>query len=389
MIRRMILRVSKSTFAFIFLFFYFLRGFSGATSEAAPEPKQDQIKVIESKLSRERQKFEEFDFQEKDLLGRLADLEKEVAEKRNAIAELRKKIHLAKNEVKRLEKRVMDLGLSLSNTEMQMAKRLVVLYKYARKGYIKALANVTDLDQFWQRVKYLKAIMQEDRDALVRLDEEIHSYKAEISQTKEQLVEKEAIDNEKKTQLLSLRKDLEKKVIHLMKIHKEKEFYQTAVMELQLAAKNLKQTLLNIEKKESYKTTGFRFGDSKGKLYLPLEGKVVKGEGFLGSARVNSHKGIFIESSTDNRVKAVFPGRIDFSGRLKGYGEIIIINHGSRFFTISARLYQRKKEEGDLVKGGEVIGLVGDNRLSKGSRLYFEIRRGEKNLDPFEWLKVR
>jgi septal ring factor EnvC (AmiA/AmiB activator) len=283
----------------------------------------------------------------------------------------------------------MDLRLSLSNTEMQMAKRLVVLYKYARKGYIKALANVTDLDQFWQRVKYLKAIMQEDRNTLVRLDEEVHSYKEGISRTKGQLVEKEAINNEKRMQLSGLRKDLEKKVIRLMKVHKEKEFYQTAVMELQLAAVNLKQTLLNIEKKESYRLTGFRFGDSKGRLYLPLEGKVVKSEGLLGSERGNSHKGIFIESSTDTRVKAVFPGRIDFSGRLKGYGEVIIINHGSRFFTISARLYQRKKEEGDLVEGREVIGLVGDNRLSKGSRLYFEIRRGEKNLDPFEWLKVR
>ena len=96
--------------------------------------------------------------------------------------------------------------------------------------------------------------------------------------------------------------------------------------------------------------------------------------------------GIFIEGSKDYEVKAVFPGQVAYSGIVKGYGEIVIIDHGSRFFTISANLSERIKQEGDPVAQKEIIGLVGSGP-SKGARLYFEIRKGGDPLDPLKWLK--
>jgi septal ring factor EnvC (AmiA/AmiB activator) len=84
----------------------------------------------------------------------------------------------------------------------------------------------------------------------------------------------------------------------------------------------------------------------------------------------------------------VFPGRIEFSGNLKGYGEIVVINHGSRYFTVTAYLERRKGEEGKIVKAGEIIGTIGKDDSPSGRRVYFEVRRGGTNLDPAEWLKV-
>ena len=372
-----------------FLLFCIFIADSYAISVPKPKANRDQINVIESNLSREKQKFEEFNSHEKDLLQELSDLEQDVAEKRQAIDELNEKIRLAKIEVKKLEKKRAHLEQLLKNTEIQVEKRLVVLYKYARKGYMKILANVSDSDQFWQRVKYLKAITEEDRKVLSRLAEEELEYKKGISRTKEQLDKEKAIKNEEEMRLASLKKGLEKQVIRLMNTHKEKVFYETAVKELQLAAQDLKQALLKIEKKEAYNITrSSRFADSKQKLPFPIEGRVIRANKLFGSARQNLNKGIFIEGSSDTKVKAVFPGRVDFSGQLKGYGEIVIINHGSRFFTISAQLRQRMKDEGDMVELGEVIGLVGQNGSSKRARLYFEIRRAGKSLDPLSWLKM-
>jgi len=175
-----------------------------------------------------------------------------------------------------------------------------------------------------------------------------------------------------------------------MKTHKEKEFYETAVKELQLAAKNLKQALVKIEKKETYKALrSSRFSDSKGKLPFPLKGRIIKADKLSDSKSKLLNKGIFIAGVSDSKVKAVFPGRVDFSGRLKGYGEVIIINHGSRFFTISAQISSRKKQEGDVVAKGEVIGFVKRSGPSKESRLYFEIRKAGKSLDPLKWLKTK
>ena len=87
-------------------------------------------------------------------------------------------------------------------------------------------------------------------------------------------------------------------------------------------------------------------------------------------------------------MKAIFPGRVDFSGRLKGYGETVIINHGSRYFTVSAYLSERHRKEGDMVKRGEVIGLLGDAGPSEDPQLYFELRRAGTPLNPLNWVKV-
>jgi septal ring factor EnvC (AmiA/AmiB activator) len=360
-----------------------------ATSSSPVKDKQEKIKQIESTLSREKQKLKAFDSQEKGLLAQLSDLEQKVAQARRSVDELRKKIERDKIEMERLGTRLIHAAKSLRNAENQISSRLVALYKYARKGYVKVLASAGDLDQFWQRVTYLKAIIMDDRKMLEGLTEEKRKRETEVSRIKQQFNQKDANYKKNKVHLASLEKDLEKKIIRLMKVHKEKEFYETAVKELALAAQDLRQTLLTIEKRNTYETTKFsRFEDSKGRLSFPMEGTIIKADNLLGSTRRSIHKGIFIESDSATKVRAVFPGRVDFSGRLKGYGEVVIINHGSRFFTISAQFSRREKQAGEAVQSGEVIGSVGINGASKRARLYFEIRKGGKGLDPLTWLKT-
>jgi septal ring factor EnvC (AmiA/AmiB activator) len=338
---------------------------------------------------REKKKLRAFDIKEKDILIHLADLEREVEKKRNVIDELEKKIVLAKSDLEELGEKLDGLGRSLEAAEIQLAKRLVALYKYARKGYVKMVATSGNLDQLWHRVKYIKAIVSESRRELVGLADLALKYEKQIMLVQESIAKTEAMKDKKSAHLSSLKKDLDKKVVYLVKIHIEKEFYETIVHELQIAARNLKQTMHDIETKKTYKLPRpSNFADAKGRLPLPLEGRIIRSDKRLGFEGMNLQKGIFIERSCDGKVRAVFSGRVDFSGKLKGYGEVIIINHGSRFFTISANLWQRKKNEGDVVEAGEVIGLAGHIGSSRETRLYFEIRRAGKKVDPLKWLKI-
>jgi len=117
---------------------------------------------------------------------------------------------------------------------------------------------------------------------------------------------------------------------------------------------------------------------------MPIDGRILR----EGASSQGGLKGITIEGRPGAEVKAVYAGRIDFSGTLKGYGELVVINHGSRYFTVSAHLAQRKKQEGEMVKSGEVIGSLGKTATPREARLYFEIRKGGGTLDPIRWLKV-
>lgn len=381
--------LSKTLILPAFLIFAFLLELSDFISIPVSWASEAEISEIESKIFREKQKLKAFDIKEKGILIHLADLEHEVEEKRQARDELKKRNLVAKIKLEKLGHKLNGLGRSLESVEIQLTKRLVALYKYARKGYIRMVATAGNLDQLWHRVKYIKAIVREDRKELGRLADQAVKYEKEILLVQENISKTEAMKDKESERLSSLKKDLEKKVVYLVKIHIEREFYETIVNELQLAARNLKQTMRNIENKKTYKIPrSSNFADSKGRLPLPIEGQVFRGDKRLGFEKMNLHKGIFIEGSSDERVRAVFPGRVDFSGKLKGYGEVIIINHGSRYFTISAHLLQRKKDEGDAVEAGEVIGLAGRIRSSKGTRLYFEIRRAGKEVDTKKWLKI-
>ena len=373
---------------FIIIFYYILLTPSDSTPNRSLGDKHGQIREIETKLQVEKKKLEEFNLQEQNLLKRLSELEEEVAQKRRIAETLRLKVRLTGREIKKMENRLGSLEISLKKVEIDASKRLVVLYKYAKKGYIKIVSDVNNLAQLLHRLVYAKAIMEEDRSMLARLNEKGLKYKKEILSVEKRLRIEEANLNRENERLSSVEKTLEKKVIRLMNIHQEKEFYETAVNELQFAAYDMRQTIIDIEKRDTCKINpASHFVDSKGNLPFPIEGKIIQPDKILGYLRSKITKGIFFESSFDNKVKAVFPGRVDFSGKIKGYGEVIIINHGSRYFTISAHLLQRKKMKGDIVDREDVIGLVGHDIYSKNDMLYFEMRRAGKILDPLNWLR--
>ena len=77
-----------------------------------------------------------------------------------------------------------------------------------------------------------------------------------------------------------------------------------------------------------------------------------------------------------------------YAGRFRGYGNVVILDHGSDHFTVSAHLERIDVALGDPVAAGTPIGAVGDTGSLDGPQLYFEIRRGADALDPAEWLAV-
>lgn len=346
--------------------------------------REDQIERIEEDLSREREQFLKFEEKEQELLQNLTLLEKEIEGKRKSLRELEESASRIKKELNDGQAKLVQLENALREVEGRLGRRLDAFYRYAKRGYARLLVTAKGLDVLRKRIKYLKAIMKDDLDLMHTMAALQQKYRQEIFGVKNKLAELDRLEKTESSRMTALKEDIDRRVVLLMKIHKEKEFYETAVKELQLAAQNLKETLVSLDKKWEEKPVPLpgRFEDSRGKLPLPLQGRIIKDAGHNGA------KGILIEAPAAEDVKAVFPGRVDFSGPLKGYGQVIVINHGARCYTVSAQLTRRDKREGESVAAGDVIGSVGQKGSKKVARLYFEIRMGSGNLDPLTWLKV-
>jgi murein hydrolase activator len=358
------------------------------------ENKESQIKSIEKDLSHEKEQYIQFNQKEKSLLDQLSDIEKEVNEKKTVIKNLGETLQSAQAELKRQKEVLKGVEASFGVMKSVLNKRLVAFYKYSERSYLRIFTNSNDLDQLNHMTKYLKVILDKDLTTIRQASREQHAYKQQVVLVERQLKTVSTMEQEESRKVVSLKADLDRKVILLSQIHREKEFYETAVKELGSAAENLKDTIRGLDSRaepvpeKSSSPLPLGFEDLKGKLPLPVEGKIIKGIKGTGNNILSAHKGIYMDSAFGAEVRSIYQGRVDYSGQLKGYGQVVVINHGSRYFTVSAYLSHRDKATGDTVQKGDVIGQIGETGLATGSGLYFEIRKGDSNLDPLKWLKV-
>jgi septal ring factor EnvC (AmiA/AmiB activator) len=132
------------------------------------------------------------------------------------------------------------------------------------------------------------------------------------------------------------------------------------------------------------------FSAHKGLLIIPVKGKITSLFGPYKNRKyniTNFRSGIDIKAEKGEPIRSVFQGRILYSSWFKGYGNMIIIDHGNNFYTIYAHLEETFKSKGDAVETREVIATVGDTGSMEGAKLYFEVRHHGKPENPLVWLK--
>jgi septal ring factor EnvC (AmiA/AmiB activator) len=133
-------------------------------------------------------------------------------------------------------------------------------------------------------------------------------------------------------------------------------------------------------------------GALRGQLPWPAEGRVVTGFGRQVHPRFGTEtfrRGVDIEADEGAPIRAVYAGTVLYRGQLKGYGNLIILDHGAGYYTLYAHASEILVEEGDRVRAGQAIGRVGETGSLEGPRLYFEVRYQGRPEDPEQWLRRR
>lgn len=136
--------------------------------------------------------------------------------------------------------------------------------------------------------------------------------------------------------------------------------------------------------KVARRVAGTGFLSRKGGLPLPAEGKIISAFGRKYDAKTSLytfHKGIDIQASASAPVRAVYPGKVVFSGKIGGYGQLLILDHGDQYYSLVGQLGEPLKAEGDEVKEGDVIG----RSSADNTPVYFEIRQRHIAVNPVPW----
>jgi septal ring factor EnvC (AmiA/AmiB activator) len=122
----------------------------------------------------------------------------------------------------------------------------------------------------------------------------------------------------------------------------------------------------------------------KGALNLPAEGKIVSAFGRRYDTKTSLytfHKGVDIQAGALAPVRAIYPGKVVFSGKIGGYGQLLILDHGDQYYSLVGQLGESLKKEGDEVKEGDVIA----RSAADNTPVYFEIRQRHIAVNPVPW----
>jgi len=131
------------------------------------------------------------------------------------------------------------------------------------------------------------------------------------------------------------------------------------------------------------------FDELKGRLALPVRGELMNRYGSPRSDGGLVWKGLFIAARSGEEVRAVAPGRVVFADWLRGFGNLLIVDHGDGYMSLYGYNETLYKQVGQTIAGGEVVAAVGNSGGSADSGLYFEMRHQGKPFDPLTWVNVR
>jgi septal ring factor EnvC (AmiA/AmiB activator) len=368
------------------------------------QAEQRKLRRTEEKLKDERRKAAEARARETSILAELEQVEQRLADQQRDITRLDARIKKTQGEMVGLRGEVQSLERQRAAQEQALARRLRAMYKVqAQGGALPLLLSGDDPVARAVAVRHLTRLAALD----ARLIEEYRGTtgRLEDRRRREETRQRELADlkSDAQREQAEVDRDAAKRRTLLARVRDERAYHERMVGELTEAARRLEAFINDLQAKQrrlarvpppkrGIPPPGVGFGNLRGRLPWPTEGRVIAGFGAQVHPRFGTRtfrNGVDIEADGGREVEAVYGGHVIYTGWFKGYGNLIILDHDHEYYTLYAHMADISVKEGDDVRQGQRIGTVGDTGSLEGPRLYFEVRYQGKPQDPEQWLRQR
>jgi septal ring factor EnvC (AmiA/AmiB activator) len=348
---------------------------------------QDKLREIDARIQEIQAKLQASRQDKSSLLNDIYGLELQTE---TVLIELNKTGLLAAEaqvKIARKQKQEVELQAQVDRSRENVRRILRVLYKMGELGYIKLFLNIGSVDQLFRNYRLIVTLMDDKVLEIRAIRQGILQLQRLRAELQAELRRLEGLRGEKERKLGQLRALKQEKLDMIGRINRQRDLNARLLEELRNESDNLTRLL-------EQKTTGgaagaVDLGPLRGRLAWPLSGSVISSFGRKKSAKFDTYtmnNGIEIKPDRSDEVRAVGGGEVIFSDYLKGYGNVLILQHAGSFYTLYGHCERFLKKPGDHAATGEVIAIAGSTGSLYGKALYFEIRQGLKTLDPLLWL---
>jgi murein hydrolase activator len=363
---------------------------AAAVAHSLPEAKQ--------RILDERAAAQKLAGREAGVLGRLANLERQIEVESRALRADQIRLRAATQRLSVAQEGAQKAQAQLDLATQAVEPRLVARYRLGREGYVRFLLGSKSIADLMRRSRLFQALLQTDLEALAILRAQAETAQAARDELAAAHAEEEQSVKTEGERRAVLQQTVDEQRTLLASLQREKALHEQAARELEGAMKEVSQKLAEIRgaqpgaiTREVLLKAKRSIRKARGKLPFPVDqGRIEVRFGRAVDPRfgtVTLQNGIDVRAPMGTPVRAVWKGKVAHAGWFRGFGNLLILDHGYGIFSLMAHLDQLQKAVGDTVGASEEVGTVGDTGSLKGPYLYFELRDGQKPLDPEQWLR--
>jgi septal ring factor EnvC (AmiA/AmiB activator) len=385
-----------------------------AATPADPAESEQQLKDLRSRIDKLQSSITAAEESRGEAAGLLRESDKALSEAHRALFELRQRRTAIETELAGIEAKEAQATASVAEQKALAGRLLRLQYFQGAPDRLRLALEGRDAAEAARHLEYYGYIQRGRAQLIVGLSrkrEELASLQADARARRDELSDNEKKQGEENARLAKERTDRAAKVARLAgdiardrkqigRLKRDEARLARLVEEIARAlaerARREKERLAHerpkaaqpgerIDRVPDASLASRPFASLKGKLRLPVRGELVGRYGERREEAGVTWKGLFIRAATGDPVRAVADGLVVYADWLRGFGNLLIVDHGEGYMSLYAYNEGLLRKVGERVRAGDPIANVGASGSSADSGLYFELRRDGKPFDPLKW----
>jgi murein hydrolase activator len=375
---------------------------------ASADSTRESLELLQSRIVSLKKDLESTQEAHSDAADGLKQSERAISEANRKIYEIRQQQRSSLTTLQTLQQEKTDIAQTIQSQQQLLGNQLYQQYLNSRQGYLQIALTQRDPNAIAREMQYYSYIararvsliksLRSNLDRVAKLNDQTTATLEEISNLKleqeEQRKQLEADKRERKEVMQKLAAQIKTQRGEISKLRRDEKRLSQLMEQLSriVTAPPKSSKPENLRNNEILPTPGLtslNFAALKGKLHLPVRGSITNRFGAAREDSGISWKGLFIKAGEGEEVKSIANGRVVFADWLRGFGNLMIVDHGDGFMSLYGNNQALLRKVGDEVNTGDSIASVGNSGGIQEPGLYFEMRHQSKPFDPLNWCVVK